>query len=479
MSTLDKIVTEKHEVPTPKRPKNEGVLEHWLQNNFRVEQTRRGYRVGLLVFLKAIYGSNEYGNIHATNVGVDRYLSEQRNFLEDFKRLIRYMNSEDYSPSHIHGVCGVVKKFFSRHEHKISDEEWADMKSSLLPSNVVATQDDILTKEQIRRILNHMMVHGRALTLFLLSTGARIGETFQLKMVDLNLDADPPSVNIRPQYTKKGLGGRVIWLSYEARDAIKEWFKVKDSVTKKTGQPFPKDMVFGFTQHNFRSMWWRCLDKTGLGQKDPTTGIRIYHTHTLRKFFSTQMSEAGVQESIIHAWMGHKGYLDSAYKRYSKQKLAEMYRDHMDAVSIYGVSADVTAFREKLDSMEKKLEAQQKDQTLVEELFNKYNIPNDRPMNERLVDLIVQIQRKAATTPQPSKVEPNRSSKPPSKPMRAQPLYDQYKKDIEEAKASECLRGIKTAQWDIACRTCRKLHFIDYKRCTAPQKPKGLPLKQW
>jgi len=351
--SLEKYFVQPKE-PQPKKEVKHRILEEWLKKRFRIEATKDSYRARLLNFLKSIYGENQYGNIQQVAEGIDRYLSEQRNFLEDFNNFLLWMNSRNFPPKTIHLNAVLTKKFFDRHGYKLSTEQWDDMQT-LLPANVTATQDEILSREQFRAVLNHLPVHGKALVLFLLSTGARIGETLQLKITDLNLDADPPSVNIRPEYTKKEVGGRHMWFSYEARDMLKEWLRIKDSRLKPgVSKPFPKDMVFGFAYVNFCDMWLRALEKAGLDKKDPRTGIGIYHIHTLRKLFSTRMSEAGVQESVVHAWMGHKGYLDSAYKRYGKDALAEMYRNHMAAVSVYvsDEEAKRTQVRIKLEELD-------------------------------------------------------------------------------------------------------------------------------
>jgi integrase len=52
-----------------------------------------------------------------------------------------------------------------------------------------STPDKIPTKAQLRSILNYMDIKGRAIILFLASTGCRIGETLRLKKIDLKLRA--------------------------------------------------------------------------------------------------------------------------------------------------------------------------------------------------------------------------------------------------------------------------------------------------
>jgi len=42
-------------------------------------------------------------------------------------------------------------------------------------------------------------------------------------------------------------------------------------------------------------------------------------------------------------------------------------------------------------------------------------------------------------------------------------------KPTDEPKA-ECVRGLKTSQWQYACKICRDRHPLDYAKCNAPQK---------
>jgi hypothetical protein len=123
-------------------------------------------------------------------------------------------------------------------------------------------------------------------------------------------------------------------MSDEARDAIREWLKVKDSKQKPASHgDYSGPLVFPFSHNAVGRVWTRALKEAGFGQDDPKTHYSIYHMHTLRKFFRTQMGLAGVPDMIVHAWMGHSAYLSKAYDR--PKELAKLYRDHMGAVSVY------------------------------------------------------------------------------------------------------------------------------------------------
>lgn len=518
MLRLDKIVTEKQV--------KKGRLREFLRKKVRTERTRLQYLVSLLCFLKSVYGETRYPDfkgkkwkkelegkdakqerLSIIERDIEAYFKElkenRRSFLDDFNDFVVWLNENGYAPKSCHPISSMVKKFFDRQGYEISKKDWEDLRGLLAP-NKPRTQDKILTKEEARSVLSHLNIYMRALSLLLISTGARIGAALQLKINDLDLDADPPQVNIRQQYTKKEVGGRLMWFSYEARDAIREWLKVKDSRRKRTGDPFPKEVVFGMERRMTTYAWNNALVNAGLGQRDESTKIRVhvYHIHTLRKFFSTKMSEALIPESVIHAWQGHSAYLEKEYKRHGVKKLAELYKNHMAAVSIYVSDQEIaqTQVRIKMEELDKYMA---KGWSYKDKLPDGTIIVEGKPGMLRPTPLQmsteVKIEPEVSIQKQPTQSEPNRPSKPLSKPTRAQPLYEQYKKDTKEPKeatehwekeakdfadnklkAGKCLRGLKVTQWDVACRICMTRHRIEYyDKCDAPQKPKDLPLKRW
>lgn len=469
MLPKDKIVTEK---------KTE-ILKEWLENNFRNKGTKEQYKVALLIFLQSVYGENEYKGINQTDEGVGRYLKEKEgSILDDLKKMVRFMDSKGYAPSTINGTATVVRVFFEEHEHEIPKKEWKRLRR-LLPSSAAITQDKILTKEQMRRVLAHLPINGRAIAFFLLSSGSRTGETLKLKKENLDLDADPPEASFRATTTKRGVGGRTVFMSYEARDTIKEWLAIKDSRFKTGGYgKYPKDLVFGISSRGFQSMWNLALKKASLATRDSETNIHVYHVHTLRKFFETNMSLAGVPNDIYEAWMGHTGYLGGAYKRYSKEETAKIYKNQMNAVTIYGSSID-SEFMKKLNAVEEEVKAKDVELSKVNEMLDKLGIPNDRPLEQRLLEYFRITQTRQIE--QPTKSEPVIYT-PKPKSSEVSMRQPEEPKEIEKPKPGECLRKIRTFQWDVQCKTCRDRHPLDYAKCDAPQKPEGqvqYPLKRW
>ena len=450
MLPLDKFVTEKHE-PS----KQLSIVEEWLQKNFTNERTKNCLRQGMIAFLRSVYGK-EYANIKANsfemNKGIERYLNEQRDFVNDLRQMARWLQSKGYAPKTINRYLSHAKVFFEEHGHEIPKKEWRIMRRrGLIPKADAITRDDILSKDQIRGVLSHLPINGKAIALFLLSTGLRISEALRLKVEDFNLNADPPEAHFRSSKTKKAVAP-IIWTSYEARDAIKEWLKIKDTIQKPGGHgKFAKEMVFDITTYSFRSMWKRALKKTGLDQKDSETGFWVYHVHTLRKFFRTQMGEiAKVPDITVHAWMGHSAYLAKAYER--PKELAQTYKKAMDAVTIYG-GAGVSEFKDKLEAIEREVKEKDEELHKVNEMLDKLGIPNDRPLEERLLEYFKVTQTKQiGTTPQTVKTEPRPPTKPLSKPL----IVKEQPKEVEKPKATGYSRFAAPKQKPSDYITCTK-----------------------
>lgn len=367
-------------------------ITDWLEDNYPNKRTRFNYYHSLKVWIIFIYGEDSVSiskdqrflshreklrrdkekRINKIEEGIERYFSEldDRDFTVDFKRFIQWMRKNEYANTTTRNRIRTLKYFFARQKDlrcKIDDDDWAQIKRTLLPKSTrPQTKDDILTKEQLKTVLQYLSIHGRAMALFLLSTGARIGEACQLMMSDINLDSDPPMVDIKNKYTKAEVGGRIMWFSHEARDAIREWHFTRKNIDKSGPEPGPFDekSVFNYRIRAFNFHWITTLHRADRGRIPPVLAkrdnstkkkIHVYHTHTLRKFFRTRMGSAGVPDMNVHAWMGHKAYLSKAYDR--PDEMAELYKEHMDVVTVHEVAGPITIDEALLDGMAEEIGA--------------------------------------------------------------------------------------------------------------------------
>ena len=309
-------------MPRPTKPIKDPVLKEWL-TEFKSKKTKQCYLSCLRKFKQ--------------NLGIDSLEEYVKNTQDATNDLKKFLSSMDGTPSKsIHANVSAVRSFLKDHDIPLSENGWKKLKRrGFMPKRIRAeTRDKKLTKTQLKKILNYLDIKAKAQVLFLLSSGCRVGESIRLKISDLELEHDPPKAHIRAEYTKNGVGARTVYFSYEARDAIRDWLEIKDTIKKRNGLPFKKDKVFDWAINTSRYAWDRAIEKAGLDAKDEKTHCRIYHLHGLRKFFR---SEIGLDTDITHALMGHSGYLDDAYVRLTQNEMAEAYKKNMERVSIHAV----------------------------------------------------------------------------------------------------------------------------------------------
>lgn len=306
----------------PRKPINDPTLKQWL-TEFNNKKTKRQYCSVIRLFKK---------NLGIEDLG--QYLKSEPDAATDIRKFISSM--EGKPKKSLLTYTTVVKVFFQDNGIPIDNHKWKKLRRrGFIPKHPRAeTRDKKPTIEQLKRILNYMDVKGRAIVLFLLSSGARIGETLQLKKDEFNLDSDPPSAFIRGEYTKGGVGQRTIYFSYEARDAIKDWLEIKANTGKRDGSSHEDDRVFSWGLFTARDMWNRAVAKAGIDFRDKRTGRRIYHLHSLRKFFRTKI---GLDLDVTHALMGHVEYLDDAYVRQDQDEIAQAYLEAMPNVLVYSI----------------------------------------------------------------------------------------------------------------------------------------------
>jgi len=338
----------------PRKPITDPTLKQWL-TEFNNKKTKSQYCSVLRLFKR---------NLGIEDLG--EYLKSEPDATADIRKFISSM--EGKPKKSLLTYTTVVKVFFQDNGIIIDNHKWKKLRRrGFIPKHPRAeTRDKKPTIEQLKKILNYMDIKGRAMVLFLLSSGARIGETLQLKKDEFNLDSDPPNTFIRGEYTKGGVGQRTVYFSYEARDAIKDWLEIKANTGKRDGSSHEDDRVFSWGLFTARDMWNRAVAKAGIDFRDKRTGRRIYHLHSLRKFFRTKI---GLDLDITHALMGHVEYLDDAYVRQDKEEIAQSYLEAMPNVSVYSIEntelkRETMMLKEELDKI--KTNEKSKDEKIAE-----------------------------------------------------------------------------------------------------------------
>lgn len=202
------------------------------------------------------------------------------------------------------------------------------------PSIPATEEEEHITHESLRKILEFSPPQLRALIFVMSSSGLRIAEALALRYTDLDMNADPVLVHVRPETAKGGLG-RKTFISSEARDILVQWMQYRDQyIAAKRGPTYarnPNDpSIFPFTKSAAMDMWTNAVTKAGLNRRDRTTNRLTLHPHGLRKFFRRILPTGGNNAKAVELTekiMGHAGYLGGVYSRVPLSELTEFYRD--------------------------------------------------------------------------------------------------------------------------------------------------------
>jgi integrase len=326
-------------------------------SELRTGATKSTYRAGIYAFLDWKYG-RQRAERKASSEEMQRYedlaaqyLSEKNNYTEDLRRYATSM--QDIPPKTAAIRMTGIKEYLLFNDIEFSEKCIRQIKARM-PRGGARTIERDLDHEILQTILAHTDVKARALILTLASSGMRIGECLQLRASDINLDTLPAEIVIRQEITKTRQK-RITFLSREAVAALREWLKVRPAylesaqnrnagfVAQGIGSVKSKNdpRLFPFAGHVAQAMWRTALKNAGLSSVDESTGRQQLHYHQLRKFFRSQMA-LSCPVDIVEALMGHEGYLTSAYRRYTKEQMAEHYMKSEGMITLQLPSKEIT-----------------------------------------------------------------------------------------------------------------------------------------
>ena len=243
-----------------------------------------------------------------------------------------------------------VKRWLKFEEVEILDDKLKDIVD--LPRQYAITSDRVPTPEELRDAVLVSKLRGKALITTLTSSGMRIGEALSLTVGDTDLQSVPPRIHLRAEVTKDRQE-RWCFISDEAAGFLREYLRGRISEkecflflgrhqgiddkgatyeTRQKGKPIGKFENRPISYWDADFLFTTALKNAGLTEKDRNGRDRI-HIHCLRKYYFTRML-AILGRELTEALMGHKEYLDSAYRRYTVDELAKQYLKGMDAVTV-------------------------------------------------------------------------------------------------------------------------------------------------
>jgi len=195
--------------------------------------------------------------------------------------------------------------------------------------------------DDVKRLLSVIKdIRNRAMILVMLRTGMRIGELLTLRVNEVNLKERKIEIFEAP----KNRVGRVVYLSDDARGALKAWFGKRDLCKEFV---FYSQGRYTMTYAGARIMFYKYLQQAGLAHKG-------YSLHCLRHTFASELLNAGMRLECLQQLLGHSSVeMTRRYARLTDRTREEEYFKAMELIERgdidghYRLDSQLQAFSEE------------------------------------------------------------------------------------------------------------------------------------
>ena len=237
-----------------------------------------------------------------------------------------YINwlSKDFQPSSVRSYFASIRKYLHYRGVRITKD---DVDNELEQPKIHDIELHPLSLDEIRQILKQMRYRDKALFMFQISTGVRIGEAIQLRKRDFVFGKERIAVKI-PARIAKMHKGRTTFVSKEAAIMLTSILKQRND----------NDLVFGTSENSQdakvvkSNLLRRHLELHGLDDRYDDSDRHKISTHSFRAYFITKASRS--DENIAKKLTGQKGYL-LQYDRLTEDELLEEYLKFEDNLLIF------------------------------------------------------------------------------------------------------------------------------------------------
>lgn len=285
-------------------------------------------------------------------------VDERTELIDDF---IAFLLDEEMNTSTIiQLVRGGVKKWLLLNDVKM---DWPKIQVEVLPGDERIVEDRMPSKEELKELLNVGNLRDRVLILVSTSSGLRIGTLASLNLGDITLDEEIPRIVVKRKPGRKvsrRMKAYATFITPEAKKMLRQYIQHREKQGEEITDRSPiitsvKENQLGkFLSPMYLSNHWRrLLRRSHLATKNGGPWHDI-HLHTLRKYFETQCTNAGVKTTYREFWMGHTGrYLEESYFRGQIKTHIEEYCKAIPYLSVLAPEPqDYKALVEKVKFLE-------------------------------------------------------------------------------------------------------------------------------
>jgi integrase len=375
------------------------TVTNWLIKVSDIEGTRRNYTLRITDFAKYMKEAHsidietlkeDYRDArYKGEIEREKFIDRLQDAIEDY---ICVLKTRNYTNMHVKMGIAIVSSFI-RKGCKIKD---IDIDIPKRTYAVFHNQD--ITKEVIKKLLEHATLRDRTFFLFLAETGLRpstaLHLTYDLIKRDYEANIIPMKIDLPSKLLKDRISARWTFLGEDGFKVLKEYLSTRESIKD-------NDYIFAperptrmkakvITESALSNKFNKLVLKLGLDastEKGKPKSLRLY---TLRKFFFNNMKADSAYRNF---WFCHKT-IDDHYISTQEEKHREEYLKGYKSLRVFEPNEDVRiqALANELEKTKKELEELRKFdeimQTRYDKVVNLYTILKES--NEETILKIVE-----------------------------------------------------------------------------------------
>ena len=291
---------------------------------------------------------------------------------------VLHMKKGDLSRGYVTQQIAAVKRFLFMNDVVLNWNKIVEYKGEFKRKQ----KDEAYSHEQIERILQICDIRSRAVVLIFASTGIRIGALPELKLKSLQKIGDLYRFTIYEGYdqeyttfcTPECAIALDNYLSFRQRQGekldgesylIRQEFDISDlEQIRRKSKPVASSTI--------RNVVWRYMIKTGIREVNHTADKghrkKIAEMHGFRKFFSSQLVNAGLNSEKRWLLEGHS--LRGNDNSYVKPTLKELHAEYEKAIDLLTIDP-ANRLRKKVEKLEVEASQLQRLQAAVTALEQK------------------------------------------------------------------------------------------------------------
>lgn len=251
-----------------------------------------------------------------------------------------------------------------------------------VPQIWIVERDRLPRKEELRKLFKYGDLVDKVIMLLGVSTGLRRGTIAKLKLGDVNLDDEIPVIIVRPEIAKERPSrGYITFMTPECKEYLLMYLEHRRMNGEKLNSESPL-IGYGYTGRHlspkeFTTRWRHLLKKAGLGEKSNKWSVLRFHT--LRKYFKTWCTLAGIPGDIVESFMGHISGIKHVYflsgvdSMENPEVIKILRKEYQKAIPHLTINIDETTVKNLEEELEELKRWQEETASEVDKLYKMVN----------------------------------------------------------------------------------------------------------